>query len=280
MGDVLLAWENEAFLAINELGPDKFEIVVPSISILAEPPVTVVDKVVDKHGTREVAEALSRSTSTRRRARRWRRSTTTARAYPKLVREGTTEAISEGRVVHDRRRVRRLAEGPEGAFRRRRHVRPDLQADRKYARANRTCNRRSVLPGFGLTMGFTLHVPEPDRADPAGGAVRASRRRSSWSQFCAAVTDPRVLASYRLTFGASLIGGVDQRGVRVHRGLGSGPLHVSRPEARRRDRRSAVRPADGRFGHRADGGLRARTAGSATGWSRWASRWPTRRWAS
>ncbi|MGQ3029162.1 MAG: sulfate ABC transporter substrate-binding protein [Ferrovibrionaceae bacterium] len=57
VGDVLLAWENEAFLAINELGPDKFDIVVPSLSILAEPPVAVVDKVVDKKGTRKLAEA-------------------------------------------------------------------------------------------------------------------------------------------------------------------------------------------------------------------------------
>lgn len=57
IGDVLLAWENEAFLAKKELGPDKVEIVVPSLSILAEPPVTVVDKVVDKHKTRKVAEA-------------------------------------------------------------------------------------------------------------------------------------------------------------------------------------------------------------------------------
>jgi sulfate transport system substrate-binding protein len=56
LGDVLLAWENEAFLAINELGPDKFEIVTPPESILAEPPVTVIDKVVDKRGTRKVAE--------------------------------------------------------------------------------------------------------------------------------------------------------------------------------------------------------------------------------
>lgn len=56
-GDVLLAWENEAFLARKELGPDKFEIVVPSLSILAEPPVAVVDKVVDKKGTRAQAEA-------------------------------------------------------------------------------------------------------------------------------------------------------------------------------------------------------------------------------
>ncbi|MER1986892.1 MAG: sulfate ABC transporter substrate-binding protein [Solibacillus sp.] len=57
IGDVLIAWENEAFLAINELGEDKFEIVAPSISILAEPSIAVVDSVVDKKGTREVAEA-------------------------------------------------------------------------------------------------------------------------------------------------------------------------------------------------------------------------------
>jgi sulfate transport system substrate-binding protein len=57
LGDVLLAWENEAFLAINELGPDKFDVVTPPESILAEPPVTVIDKVVDKRGTRKVAEA-------------------------------------------------------------------------------------------------------------------------------------------------------------------------------------------------------------------------------
>lgn len=57
IGDVLIAWENEAYLSIKELGPDKFEIVNPSESILAEPPVAVVDKVVDKRGTREVAEA-------------------------------------------------------------------------------------------------------------------------------------------------------------------------------------------------------------------------------
>ena len=57
IGDVLLAWENEAFLSIKELGPGKVDIVVPSLSILAEPPVTVVDKVVDRHGTRAVAQA-------------------------------------------------------------------------------------------------------------------------------------------------------------------------------------------------------------------------------
>jgi len=57
IGDVLLAWENEALLAIKELGPGKFEVVVPSLSILAEPPVAVVDKVVLRRGTRDVAQA-------------------------------------------------------------------------------------------------------------------------------------------------------------------------------------------------------------------------------
>ena len=57
LGDVFLSWENEAFLILSEFGADRFEIVIPPVSILAEPPVTVVDKVVDRHGTREVARA-------------------------------------------------------------------------------------------------------------------------------------------------------------------------------------------------------------------------------
>jgi sulfate transport system substrate-binding protein len=56
-GDVLIAWENEALLATNKLARGKFDIVVPSVSILAEPPVAVVDKVVAKHGTKDAAEA-------------------------------------------------------------------------------------------------------------------------------------------------------------------------------------------------------------------------------
>lgn len=57
IGDVLLTWENEAFLAVNELGPDHLEIVIPSTSILAEPPVTVIDKNAQSHGGLEVAQA-------------------------------------------------------------------------------------------------------------------------------------------------------------------------------------------------------------------------------
>jgi len=57
IGDVLVSWENEAYLLVNELGKDRFQIIDPSVSILAEPPVAVVDKNVDRHGTRAVAEA-------------------------------------------------------------------------------------------------------------------------------------------------------------------------------------------------------------------------------
>ncbi|MBV9245403.1 MAG: sulfate ABC transporter substrate-binding protein [Methylobacteriaceae bacterium] len=57
LGDVLIAWENDAFLAFREFGEDKFEIIVPSLSILAEPPVAIVDGNVDANGTRKVAEA-------------------------------------------------------------------------------------------------------------------------------------------------------------------------------------------------------------------------------
>ena len=66
LGDVLLAWENEAYLAINEMGPGKFDIVYPSLSILAEPPVAWVDGVVDKRGTKAVAEAYLRGLYSRR----------------------------------------------------------------------------------------------------------------------------------------------------------------------------------------------------------------------
>lgn len=60
IGDVLITWENEALLALKELGPEKFELVAPSVSILAEPPVVLVDRYVDKHGTRAVAEEYLR----------------------------------------------------------------------------------------------------------------------------------------------------------------------------------------------------------------------------
>ena len=94
IGDVLLAWENEALLAKQELGPDKVDIVVPPLSIKAEPPVAVVDKVVDKRGTRKQAEAYLKYLYTpdaqRAAARHYYRPTDpavtreTAAAFPKV----------------------------------------------------------------------------------------------------------------------------------------------------------------------------------------------------
>ena len=83
IGDVLLAWENEAHLALKEFGADKFEIVYPPTSILAEPPVAVVDKVVDKHGTRKVAEAYLEYLYFARRPGDRGEATSTARSTPR-----------------------------------------------------------------------------------------------------------------------------------------------------------------------------------------------------
>jgi sulfate/thiosulfate-binding protein len=126
IGDVLLAWENEALLAVKELGPDKFEIVAPSVSILAEPPVAVVDKVVDKRGTRAVAEAylqyLYSDEGQKIIAKHY---------YRPLVepyRQAIRCAIPGRQAVQDRRCGRRLDQGAESPLRRWRRVRPDLPA--------------------------------------------------------------------------------------------------------------------------------------------------------
>ena len=125
LGDVLLAWENEAWLAQAELGPGKVEIVVPSSSILAEPPVAVVDKVVDKHGTRAVAEAYLRGLYTDPaqdligknfyRPRSAAALAKYARQFPNIPM--VTIADLGG-----------WSQGAEDPLRRRRRVRPDLRA--------------------------------------------------------------------------------------------------------------------------------------------------------
>ena len=93
IGDVLLAWENEALLAIKELGPDKVEMVVPSMSILAEPPVTVVDKNAEAHGATEVAKAyleyLYSPAGQKIAAKHYYRP-----SEPELRRRGSAEAVS------------------------------------------------------------------------------------------------------------------------------------------------------------------------------------------
>ena len=126
IGDVLVAWENEALLAREKLGPDKFELVVPSVTILAEPPVAVVDKVVDKRGTRKVAAGLSRVPVFARGSGDRR-----APLLPSARRGHAAEIrgdVPPRGDVHDRSGLRRVVEGPEDALCRRRRLRPDLSA--------------------------------------------------------------------------------------------------------------------------------------------------------
>ena len=185
IGDVLVSWENEAYLLVNELGKDKFEIVNPSVSILAEPPVAVVDKIVDKHGTRAVAEAYLKFLYTD--AGQELAAKNHYRPRSAAIAAKHAGELREDQAVHHRRGVRRLAEGAEDALRRRRHVRPDLPAGFVMSVAAVPAvgapparrSARGSLPGFGLSMGVTLTLSLADRADPAGRAW--SGRRPGWT---------------------------------------------------------------------------------------------------
>ncbi len=125
VGDVLLAWENEAFLAQREFGKDKFEIVAPPLSILAEPPVAVVDKVADKKGTRAVGRGLPEILVYQGRSGNRRTQFLPSARFGD--RPGIRKIFRQGRTFHHRRRFRWLGQGAEGTFRRRRYLRPDLQ---------------------------------------------------------------------------------------------------------------------------------------------------------
>ena len=125
LGDVLLAWENEAFLALEELGPGAFEIVVPPLSILAEPPVAIVDANVDAHGTREVATAyleyLYTPEAQRIIAANYYRPQYPEHADPEdVARFPEVNLVTVGEVFGG------WAEAQDDAFRRRRHIRPDI----------------------------------------------------------------------------------------------------------------------------------------------------------
>ena len=126
MGDVLLAWENEALLAAEEVGKGEVEIVVPPRSILAEPTVAVVDKVVDARGTRAVAEAylahlLSPEGQELAAKHHFRP------RLPEAAKKWSGE-VPGRRALHDRRALRRLGRGAPRPLRRRRRLRPDSGA--------------------------------------------------------------------------------------------------------------------------------------------------------
>ncbi len=204
LGDVLLSWENEAYLALKEFGADKFEIVNPSSSILAEPPVAVVDKYADLHGNRAVAEAylnyLYTDAGQEIAAKNFDRPT-----LPRRARE-VQEPVPRNPALHHHRCRRPLEGSSAQALRRSRHFRPALQAAKlasdieTHVQATAAqCNSR-LRPDVGLYV----VVSQPDRPDPALG-VGGQGRSEPWAQFSEAVFDPRTLAAWRLTFGTALI---------------------------------------------------------------------------
>ena len=126
IGDVLLAWENEAYLAVKELGPDKFDIVAPSFSIVAEPPVSIVDQTSTNTEPAQVAEEYLRYLYSQRGPGDRRQALLSA------ARSGgggqVRRSICEHPQTGDRRcRIRRLDEGAGDAFRGPRHLRQDLR---------------------------------------------------------------------------------------------------------------------------------------------------------
>ena len=126
IGDVLIAWENEALLATEKLGQNQFEIVVPSVSILAEPPVTLVDKVVDRRGTRKVAQAYLEflySPQGQEIAAKYHYRPRQADVLAKVLGQ-----VPEDHAVHHRRGVWRLDQSATDPLRRWRDLRQDLRA--------------------------------------------------------------------------------------------------------------------------------------------------------
>ena len=281
IGDVLLAWENEAFLVLNEFGADKFEIVVPSVSILAEPPVAVVDGNVDAKGTRKVAEAylefLYSPEGQALAAKHYYRP-----SKPELAVGRGPRPLPQARAVRHRP-LRRLEGGAGDALRRRRRVRPDLQADQLTMAAALASGLEVPAaqrhPGFRAGAGPHPHLSQPDRPHPAGGDVPAHGDAELGRSSGTSPPTPRTLAALRLSFGAALRGG-DQPGHGHARRLGAGALRLPGQARARRHRRPAVRAADRGGRHRPGRDLRAQRLDRPVPRSARASRSRSRRSAS
>ena len=130
IGDVLLAWENEAFLALDELGADKFEIVVPSLSIKAEPPVAVVDKMSTPRARAKSRRPISKYPLQRRSAEDHRQELLSAgQARSRPIRRISKRFPELKLVTIDDPIVRRMGKGAAEPLRRWRHLRPDLPAE-------------------------------------------------------------------------------------------------------------------------------------------------------
>jgi sulfate ABC transporter permease protein CysT len=211
-GDVLIAWENEAFLVLDEFGKDNFEIVAPSVSILAEPPVAVVDTNADKHGTRAVAEVYLKELYTPE-GRSSSPSTITGRATRRSPRNTSTSC----RNCRCSRSMRCLAAGS----RRKRRISPTaVSSTRSTSRATsmtttvmwRGAGRHRALPGFGTTLGLTLSylgiivvIPLAALVLEAGGIGPTA--------FVTILAEPRTIAAFRVSFGLSIAAAVLNAGM-------------------------------------------------------------------
>ena len=138
--------------------------------------------------------------------------------------------------------------------------------------------QRSVSARVRPDDGLHDELPEPDGADPAGGAVSQVGHDQLGRVLGDGHRPRRSSTSYKLTFGASLAAAAVNAVFGLIVAWALVRYSFPRQAARRRDGGSAVRHADGRFGHRPGGALFVATAGSAGGWPRWGSRWPTAGW--
>jgi sulfate transport system permease protein len=232
MGDVLIAWENEAFLAAQELGKDKLEIVLHSYSILAEPPVSVVDKVAEKRGTAVVAKAyleyLYSDEGQEIAALHYYRPRSQAIAnkyasqFPKLTLFTVDQVLAGGRThkrptsliagystrsTENKNQNERILFStrntsiPGRAIRRRGHSRHACRT----GTFEITPAKTGHTSGFGISLGFTvmyLSLIVLLRLS----AIFFKTAMLHWTQFWETMASPLVVASYRLTFGASFVG--------------------------------------------------------------------------
>ncbi len=207
LGDVLISWENEAFLVLNEFGADGFEIVVPSESILAEPPVALVDGNVDAKGTRKIAQAYLEFLYTPEAqaliAKHFYRPSDPKAAAPEDWPACPSSTSSRSRSASATGRRRRRPTSPTAASSTRSISRsPEPMAAATLALGVR--RRPRVIPGFGLTLGLTLTYLCLVVLIPLAGLFSRARA-CPLARILAIVTDQRTLAALELSFGAALV---------------------------------------------------------------------------
>ena len=254
LGDVLLAWENEAHLAIQEFGADKFDIVYPSLTILAEPSVAVVDRMVDRRGTRAVAEAYLQGLYTPEgqalAAKHFYRPRDPAVLAANAARFPAMELVTVDETSAAGRRRRAPISRDGGVFDRVARAAP-VSASTRPAAARRARAGDPGLPARPsaitlLWLGTIVLIPlaalalRPLELGPAG--------------LVASLADERVLAALRLSFGGALLAALLNLPLGLLLAWAVVRLRFPGPRHAGRGARPALRPAHRRRRHRADGG--------------------------